>query len=633
MTSTTPPEEDAPELSPEGDDDTPARKLLAPHARVFALAMLASVLLHMSPLLTLLSIDFDMDVDLDTEWMGEFDDLQGVGVGDDGRWAKVMVQPPPEQEQPEDLPQEDPPQEPVEEPPKEEPPREEPPREEPKKEEPKKEEPKKEEPKKEEPKKEEPPREPVALAKNEPKEEEREEPPKEQTSQQKSTSQEVPGLERAGPNKLPTLKNYAPGNARFTALIRMKPLRGTPFEAPVSELLLSVPDFRILLDSTDIDPVKDFDTIFAASSNPQYLQETFLAVRHSRGEQGIKDVLATRFADEVPWTSFKGFPVRASVPPSSTYKDPRQLMIASPDLVLLTRPEWLKTLTDNQAGDSPVRPPSAEPGEPAPDASEFTLVQGLERIEEVADGETLALVSVAGLTARIPGVSIPRFEAARVEIKGIKNPKVTIDVHFADQDRATKFAISCPAMQKKLVDAIPGARFLRLNIYVERLKCSAQGDYVSVQGTYTQAEFLRLMSLARPFIPRPAALRDLPMPPPKPIKPALSADMGDPDMGTADMRASKPAVPGAQEKDMGSATDMPPPAVPKETTPPASTTPPAQGAPGAPAPPSPGEATPPASTTPPARRAPKERDDREDPPAQEPAPSDDGASVGGEGGS
>ena len=566
------------------DSERPA-VLLSPRLRVLVFAMATSLLLHMSPLLTMLSLDLGIESDLNTEWFGEFEDLQQVGVGQNGQWARLRA-PAPEPE--EEKPEEEPPEE--EEKPEEEPeePEEKPPEEE---EKPEPEE-KKPEPK---PDKELATKKPDEKPKKEPKPEPKVEEPKPEAEIAEVASEGLPGLERTGPSNLPTLKNYAPGNARFTALIRFEQLRGTPYAAPTSNLVRKVPDFRILLDSAGPDPVETFDSIFGASSHPRYIQETFLAVRHSMGEEQLREALGRRYETEISWTKYRGYPIRDMVPPDLEYQDPRKILIAGPDLALVTRTEWLESLTDDQGADSPIRAQSAKQ-EDGKKPEKFTLVQGLERIEEAANADTLALVSVAGLGFPRE-LKIPRFESARLEVRGLDNPTLNIDLQFATKDRAVAFANACPRMKRDLAGLVPGGRFL-YGKYIDRLDCEAQDEYVTVNATYSRQEFVTLLQMASAVMPNPPGLESLPKPPP-PKLPNLGlpeADMGEQagaDMGAspgADMGASAPATdtpaepPAAAEIDgdappeqpaaSGSTTELlsPPaaPSSPGQTTPPSS---------------------------------------------------------------
>ena len=104
----------------------------------------------------------------------------------------------------------------------------------------------------------------------------------------------------------------------------------------------AIPDYRILLEGTGIDPVTHFHSLFMASSNPIYLDETFLAVRHRDTRAVMKQRLDRRFETRIGWKTQRGLPTRALVPADSPYRDVRQIALPSNDLALVIRPEWLK---------------------------------------------------------------------------------------------------------------------------------------------------------------------------------------------------------------------------------------------------------------------------------------------------
>lgn len=527
-------------------------------ARAIAWAMFASFALHMSPLLTLLNLDIQAHApDIDTEWFGDFEELQAVGHGSNQRWAQIRApEPKPPEEPPPKEKQEEPPPEEIKEPKEVEPPEKKKQAEPPEK--PKKK-PSKKKPAKKKPKKKKKPPKELAAKKTAPKKaapDKNEKPPTKKTPSEKSedknkdnetnsvVSQGPPGLDRRGPSDLPAFDNYAPGNARMSVLLRLDRLRGTPYEAPTGRLLDSVPDFRILLEDTDIDPMKDFDAIFSATADPRYIQESFMVVRHSLGEQGMKDVLGQRYARPPEWKTYRGYPIRDMVPDDIAYKDTRKVLLASQKVALVTRKEWLGTLTKDQPEDSALRPERSSEEE----LPKFTMLAGLEQIEEAAAEDTIAMVSVRGLYFMVPGYGrLPRFEAARLAIVGVKKPTLTIDIQFKDKAKAEKFAKDCPRIKSKLVNSIPGARFMKLDAYVTKLKCEPSEQYVTVSGQYTQAELLRALQLAAPFMPRPPALADLPASPPRAPAPAA------PDMGAAPPVA---ADMGAASLDMAASVDM-----------------------------------------------------------------------------
>lgn len=499
-------------------------------------SLLASLLIHLSPLLLLLHFDLAFaPVELDTEWFGEFEKLEAIGHGD--HFAPQQVQlAVKEDEKKEEAPQ--PPEEPEPEEPELEDP--EPPEPEPKAPEPEEKEetePQKKEAKEEKVEKEEKKEPPVAVARQEktPPEPEKSTPESDEPEKTKappstpSTAEALPGLEYDGPSNLPMLKNYAPGNARMTALIRLDTLRGTPYHEHTNALLQAVPDYRIILAESDTDAVRDFDAIFTASADPRYLQETFLVVKHSLGKKRMQQRLDDRFADPSPWTTYRGVATRDIVPASSPYQDPRKILLPSSDTALVARTEWLSELTNDQPADSSLRP-SFEGEEPP----KFTMLESLEHIANAAPEDTMLLASFQGLYFYLPGYgSLPKMEAVKLSITTPSKPLVTIDLQFATNAQAASFEAKCPTMKKKLIGAIPGARFMKIDDYVNRLECEASDTYVTVKGAYTQKEFLRAIQLATPFLPKPPDLADLPTPPERQPTPA---DMGQPiDVTSEDM--------------------------------------------------------------------------------------------------
>ena len=63
-------------------------------------AAIASLTLHLAPLLTLIKIELSADADVDFEWFGQVEDLKGLGHGADDRWAKLSDTAQPEPEKP-----------------------------------------------------------------------------------------------------------------------------------------------------------------------------------------------------------------------------------------------------------------------------------------------------------------------------------------------------------------------------------------------------------------------------------------------------------------------------------------------------------------------------------------------------
>ncbi len=460
----------------------------------FFWSVVASAVIHLGfALITQLEFQYESDLDADIEWLQNFDELEGIGHG--GRFAKLEVPPEPEPEvetEPEPEPEEEP--EPVEEP---EP------------------EPEPEPEKKPEPKKE--PKEVAKKPDTEKKPAEPKKPEKPKKPQNAFQGKELPGLDRSGPNDLPSMEGYGPGNAIFTALVRFDRVRGTSFEEPTRKILQNVPDYRIVLENSDVDPVTDLDSMFMASAAPQYLQRTFLAIRHKLPNKELESKLDYRFANSEPmkWRKFNKTKVRDLVPKDSRYQDPRKIMLADDGLALIARPEWMKELTTELPDDSDMLAGAEAGYQPS------TMLDGLREIERAAPDDTLVLISAHSAVSIIPGVGRVRFESAKVSIRNIDKPTLDIDMKLGEAKDAERFVGKCPAMKKQLIGRMPFLVKGMVANLVNRLTCKAVGDYVTIHGEYKAEELEQVLNLALPLIPRPPALMDLPpgpLPKPKPAQ-------------------------------------------------------------------------------------------------------------------
>ena len=485
------------------------------HLPILAWAVFVSALLHLAPLLPLLLFEFELDgPEFETHWVEQLEDLEGIGHGmDEGRWADVEDIP----RQEEDKTSEQKKPEPKEEP--ETP-------EKPEQKDEEKPEPKEEPEEKDEPEEETTPEKPDSVQKAEAQLPERKapldkkEPDKPQPSDYFTEGKQLPGVDRGGPNEIPNLKNYGPGNARMTGLVRVDRVRGTPYEDAIRKVLQNVPDFRILAHSTGFDPIDDMNSFFMASARPQYLQHTFLAVRHDKSNEEIKDVLDRRFQADAPWKSYEGKPIRKLVPPAGEYRDPRKILLADEGLTIVSRPEWLEQLVGELPEESPLledqKSESRDEKKPKT-TGRPSLIDGLRQIERgAASDDTIVLLSGQGLYYTIPGYgNLRNVEGAKLEISNPDAPTLDIDMRFATEGEARKFRQSCPLIKGRIKKQLGWAgNLFKINELLDKVSCESDGKCVNVHGAFTAAEIERVANQLTPFIPRPRGLQGLPPPPP-----------------------------------------------------------------------------------------------------------------------
>lgn len=468
-------------------------------------SVVLSCLLHSSFLIPSFLSFSSGEADIDVEWLKSFDSLEGLGHGASGRWADVDLAALGEKE----------PEEPIENVGPEVPPEPEP------------------EPEPKPEPKPEPPRPKVKPRPNpevKPPEVKPPEPPKPPSTPREVYSRgDLPGLDRTGPSGLPAMDGYGPGNAVFTALVRFDRVKGTEFEEPTRKLVSAVPDYRILLDGTGIDPVRDFHSMFMASANPVYIDETFLAVRHRATATTLRNQLDRRFDTPIPWRRQRNYSTRALVPPDSPYPDRRKILLPPGDLALVVRPEWVTQLTTALPdGSRLVEGVDTDALNRRP-----TMLDGLAHIERAAaDADTIVLVSAMAVRVSIPGIGRLAFEGAKMQIANLDRPELTIDVALRSPDEATQFAARCPALKKKAIEEVPWVARSITRMVVERLTCEPAGNFVAISGTYTRKELHRVLNIATPWVPRPPILSKLPRPK-NPVPPPKGPETPAPDAGIA----------------------------------------------------------------------------------------------------
>lgn len=467
-------------------------------------SVVVSCLLHASLLIPSFFEVARGEADLDIEWLKTFDNLDALGHGATGRWADVdlaALQTEAREEPQTEPVGPEPPPEPVGPEPPPEPPK----------------------PAKPDAK----PR-PTATPKpqTDPAPPPPEPPPKPRTPREVYSQGELPGLDRTGPSGLPAMDGYGPGNAVFTALVRFDRIRGTEFEEPTRKLVAAVPDYRILLDGTGVDPVRDFHSMFMASANPVYIDETFLAVRHRSTADALQVQLDRRFETTLPWQKQGNYATRALVPPDSPYPDERQIMLPRGDLALVVKPQWIAQLTSALPdGSRLIEGVDVDQLDRRP-----TMLDGLMNIERAAsDADTIVLVSAMAVRMSIPGIGRLALEGAKVQIANLSAPRLTIDIAFRTPAEATAFAGRCPTHKSEAIKQTPLLARSITRMLVERLTCEPSGNYVAIAGTYTQKELHRVLNAFTPWVPRPPILARLPRPktpPPVPRPAAQATDAG-----------------------------------------------------------------------------------------------------------
>ncbi|GEM_PF-5898245 len=317
---------------------------------------------------------------------------------------------------------------------------------------------------------------------------------KKETKEEKKKSEDIL-YDRSGPAGLPNISGYGPGNAVYSAMVRTDRIRGTAFEKAMRDLMSRIPDYRIVLENTTIDPIQNIDMLYIASAKPKRISETFLAMKHRMTNGLVMKKLDRRFRDVPPWTQLHKKPIRALLPVNDVYQDERKIFLAKNGLALLGKEKWLKKLYKKDT------------------RGRSSMMATLNKIENAAtNDQSLILVTGRRIRVPMPGLGQLIFQSAKLEVSNIKTPDLLIELGFEDAKKSESFAKSCPRMKRTLLSKM-GFLKLAFGYLVERLHCETKDEYVLIRGRYTQEEVLKILNLIHQFIPRPRMLDQLPAPP------------------------------------------------------------------------------------------------------------------------
>lgn len=136
---------------------------------------------------------------------------------------------------------------------------------------------------------------------------------------------------------------WGPEGARVVVILRNDRIRRSPHAESARRILSSFPDWQTLLGHADLDPLADIDTLLIASSDPRYVNRTFLAAVHTIPPARIVEVLSAGFPRGVTWTERDGRLVGdPEVDPGIL--DPRVFVLPTENVFVYSRPEFIAPL-------------------------------------------------------------------------------------------------------------------------------------------------------------------------------------------------------------------------------------------------------------------------------------------------
>jgi hypothetical protein len=329
------------------------------------------------------------------------------------------------------------------------------------------------------------------------------------------------GADEPGAAHVTDLKQLGPEGARFTMLLRVDRLKGTPYQSSVDALLQRMPDRRDLLDGTGLDLYDSFDALLISTPNLLDYTTTFLAARHhlsdaamraaiDRGARATNRVVTWRSERRRPWGERK---MRAGLsdaagPPS---RDERIIVLPAPGLVVVTPPAYRKLLLapPRPAGAPDGGAPLAASGDGGPpDGGEETsapswtsLLKRIDAEDELMPEKGVALVTAVdvfkianGRPLEVLGTTID-LPAVLTGLLGVEDePYLELTGEFSDAAAARRLEAAWPVLQKKL-RANPYVVLGGLGPIVSRVTATREGSTVKIRVTATPEETTRILQL------------------------------------------------------------------------------------------------------------------------------------------
>lgn len=318
----------------------------------------------------------------------------------------------------------------------------------------------------------------------------------------------------------PELAALGPPGARLSAVLRLDRLRepGSAAYGPLVERILRLlPDRRRLLDGSDLQPLRDFDSLLVATPNPMDDAVTFLAVTHRLSDAAMQAELsraAEAAGQAIEWKEVRGRPVGLR---ARRGRDDRMIVLPDAGLVVVATPAYADLLLGEEAAGGP-------PGGGAPARSDAgargptdwqTLARRLSAESDLVPEGVVFLLDAANLfsTRRAqalaegdelaaPAAGLPMPARLRLQVTAAVLVEAEARGSFTDEAAAVRWAQELPALRRKLLGN-PLTMLSGLGPVVSALQVEQDGAQVTVRTRATRAQVEALFALVLSLIGAP----------------------------------------------------------------------------------------------------------------------------------
>ncbi len=216
----------------------------------------------------------------------------------------------------------------------------------------------------------------------------------------------------------PALAAYAPQGAQLALRVNLDRVRTSGLATDAESLLQAIPDFRMILDGSGVDPLNDLSRLFLASPNLQ--RESLVMAGRYIGDEDVPRRAVARLAEArgttASWRKKGGI---AIAPWENADATPRILALLGPSLFAITRVDDLPRILGVAKA---LAARNQKPGAQPPDATDALLAMDTDEV--VAFSVENAKSFVRGDHAHVPerleiSIRFATEETVEVRSKGV----------------------------------------------------------------------------------------------------------------------------------------------------------------------------------------------------------------------
>lgn len=333
-------------------------------------------------------------------------------------------------------------------------------------------------------------------------------------------STQLTGTGGTGAAPTGALTMYAPPGAQLSVRFDFARIRASVFHEQVVALMQAIPDWQMLLDGSDINPVEDLDRLMIASTNLQ--RENWVISGKYTGDNArvehIVQMMAAARGTTAEWSTDNGIPV---APWPNRDDVERRIALVGPNQFTITRPDDLPRVLAVARARADELLHQVDAGPDAPPINEADALLAMGEGEAIAADVEGAHNFVRGVQARIIPASV------HAGLSEAPNDMVVVAATGQFTSREECHAAQEVWDEQRIGFATSGiAGLIGMAGPMRNSTLACEEAQLIFRMELSHAQVIRLMDLAISFMPRLPPVRTEPPnptapPAPAPTQPAL----------------------------------------------------------------------------------------------------------------